>query len=57
MAAVTWIQSNIQSTEQRQLLFELNQVHAILSKKDPNAPETNLLLQTNSNLLRMWADI
>jgi PKHD-type hydroxylase len=33
IAAVTWIQSNIQSPEQRQLLFELNQVHAIFATK------------------------
>lgn len=57
VAAVTWIQSNIQSTEQRQLLFELNQVHAVLQQKDKHAPETNALLQTYSNLFRMWADV
>jgi PKHD-type hydroxylase len=57
LAAVTWIQSNIQSSEQRQLLFELNQVHAIMTQKDKHAPETNLLLQTYSNLFRMWADV
>lgn len=57
MAAVTWVQSNIQSPEQRQLLFELNQVHAILSQRDKHAPETNLMLQAYSNLFRMWADV
>ncbi len=44
LAAVTWVQSNIQSTEKRQLLFELNQVHALLQQKDKHAPETNQLL-------------
>jgi PKHD-type hydroxylase len=57
LAAITWIQSNIQSSEQRQLLFELNQVHAVLQQKDKHAPETNLLLQSYSNLFRMWADV
>lgn len=57
LAAVTWIQSNIQSPEQRQLLFEINQVHAMLSQRDRHAPETNLLLQAYSNLFRMWADV
>jgi PKHD-type hydroxylase len=57
IAAVTWIQSNIQSPEQRQLLFELNSVHALLSHKDKHAPETMQLLQTYSNLFRMWADV
>lgn len=57
LAAVTWIQSNIQSTEQRQLLFDLSQVYSVMMQKDKHAPETNLLLQTYSNLFRMWADV
>ena len=57
LAAVTWIQSNIRSSEQRQLLFELNQVHALLSQRDKHAPETSLLLQAYSNLFRMWAEV
>lgn len=57
LAAVTWIQSNIQSTEQRQILFELNQVQAVIQQKDKHSPEANQLLQTYSNLFRMWADV
>jgi PKHD-type hydroxylase len=57
LAAVTWIQSNIQSPEQRQLLFELNQVHALISRRDAHSPEAMQLLQTYSNLFRMWADV
>lgn len=57
LAAVTWIQSNIQSTEQRQILFELNQVQALIQQKDKHSPEANQLLQTYSNLFRMWADV
>ncbi|MFN8288698.1 MAG: Fe2+-dependent dioxygenase [Chitinophagaceae bacterium] len=57
LAAVTWIQSNIPSAEKRQLLFELNQVHALLSQRDPRSQEANLLLQCYSNLFRMWADV
>lgn len=57
IAAVTWIQSNIQSTEQRDLLFQLNQVHAVLQQKDKHSQEANLLLQSYSNLFRMWADV
>ena len=57
LAAVTWIQSNFQSTEKRQLLFDLNQVHALLQQKDKHSPEANLLLQSYSNLFRMWADV
>ena len=56
-AVVTWVQSNIASPEQRQILFDLNQVHAVLHQKDMHSPECNLLLQTHSNLFRMWADV
>jgi PKHD-type hydroxylase len=57
VAVVTWVQSNIASPEQRQILFDMNQVHAMLSQRDMHAPEANLLLQTHSNLFRMWADV
>jgi len=57
LAAITWIQSNVKNPEQRQILFQLNQVHGSLYSQAPNAPETNLLLQTHSNLFRMWADL
>lgn len=57
IAVVTWVQSNVGSPEQRQILFDLNQVHAVLHQKDKHSPETNLLLQTHSNLFRMWADV
>ena len=57
LAAITWIQSNVRNPEQRQILFQLNQIHASLYNQAPHAPETNLLLQTHSNLFRMWADL
>ena len=57
LAAVTWIQSNVKDPEQREILFQLNQVHGSLHQQAPNAMETNLLLQTHSNLFRMWADV
>lgn len=57
VAAVTWIQSNVKDPGQRQILFQLNQVHAAMFQQAPNAPATNLLLQTHSNLFRMWADV
>lgn len=56
-AAVTWIQSNIRSAEQRELLYQFNQVHALLHQRDPQAAETNVMLQAYSNLYRMWAEI
>lgn len=57
IAIVTWIQSNVKNPAQRQILFELNQVHSALYQQAANAPATNLLLQTHSNLFRMWADV
>ncbi len=57
LAAVTWIQSNVKDPQQRQLLYQLNQIHASLYQQAPHAAETNLLLQTHSNLFRMWADV
>ena len=57
VAAVTWVQSNVKDPGQRQILFHLNQVHSALFQQAPNAPATNLLLQTHSNLFRMWADV
>ena len=57
LAAVTWIQSKIKSPEQRQILFHLSQVQAVLNQKDMHAPETNLLMQSYSNLIRMWAEV
>jgi PKHD-type hydroxylase len=57
LAAVTWIQSNIKDAQQRQLLFQLNQVHGVLAQRNPGAPETQALLQIHSNLFRMWAEM
>ena len=57
LAAITWLQSNIRSAEQRQLLFELNQVQGVLQQRDPQSPESALMLQAYSNLFRMWADV
>ena len=57
MAAVTWVQSQVKSPEQREILFNLNQIHALLYQRDAHAPETNLLLQSYSNLVRMWSEM
>lgn len=57
LAAVTWVQSNVKDPGQRQILFQLNQIHSSMYQQAPNAPATNLLLQTHSNLFRMWADL
>lgn len=56
LAIVTWIQSKVKSPERRQILFDLGQVHALLNERDMNAPETILLMQSYSNLFRVWAE-
>lgn len=54
--AVTWIQSHIKDAAQRQILFEIYSTHKAISKDTPNSPEANQLLQTHSNLVRMWTE-
>lgn len=56
-AAVSWIQCSVRSAEQRVLLAGLKNVHQKLEAKDPQSEEAQSLLQTWSNLLRMWAEV
>ena len=55
--AVTWIQSMVKSPEQRNILFKLKELHTRMFEKDAQSPEANELLQTYSNLIRLWAEI
>ena len=57
LAAVSWIQSAVRSPEQRTVLQQLHQVYEQLNRQDPNSAQGNQLLQTWSNLLRMWAEV
>jgi PKHD-type hydroxylase len=54
--AVSWIQSMVRHAEQRKILFELNQVINELRQHNLQSEEANRLLQTHSNLLRMWSE-
>ncbi|HSB93722.1 MAG TPA: 2OG-Fe(II) oxygenase [Flavitalea sp.] len=54
--AVSWIQSMVRHAEQRKILFEINNVIDHLRQKELQSEEANLLLQTHSNLLRMWSE-
>lgn len=56
-ACVTWFRSSVRSAEQRQVLADLKQIHAEMAATDPQGKNTQLLLQTWSNLLRMWGDV
>lgn len=53
--AVSWIQSLVRSSEHRIVLREMQEVISSLRKKE-QTEEANLLQQTHSNLLRMWAE-
>jgi PKHD-type hydroxylase len=57
LAAVSWVQSSVRLPDQRQILYNITQVHALLHQRDMHSPEANLLLQTYSNLYRMWAEV
>ena len=56
LAAVTWAQSHVRDTAQRELLYDMFQMREKLAKLDPDGAETDLAFKTYSNLLRMWAD-
>lgn len=57
VALVTWMQSKIRSQEQRDVVFNLSQVMAVLNQNAPNSQEANMLMQSYSNLVRMWAEV
>lgn len=54
---VTWFQSAVRNAEQRQVLADVKAMHKTMAEKDPQGIETQTLLQTWSNLLRMWAEV
>lgn len=56
LAAVTWAQSHVRDTAQRELLYDMFKMREKLAKLDPDGAETDLAFKTYSNLLRMWAD-
>ncbi len=55
--AVTWIQCSVRSAEHRKILGDLKQLHESMAASDANGKQTQLVLQTWSNLLRLWAEM
>lgn len=54
LVAVSWIESMVKSTEERKILFEMQQtIEALLQTAAKE--EANKLQQIRSNLIRMWA--
>ena len=54
--AVGWARSFIRSTEQRELLFDLETTRRTLFARHGKTPEFDLLSKSVANLLRMWVD-
>ncbi len=57
LVAVTWAQSMIRDTEQRDLLYNLSQARDELIKNDPTSPVTQKVSTSYINLIRMWAEV
>jgi len=57
LVAVTWAQSLVKSTEQRELLYDLSIARDQLIEKMPQADETARISRSYSNLLRMWSEV
>lgn len=56
LAAVTWVQSQVRSSEDRELLSDLERVYLRLKKACPEAEETDLAHKSLTNMIRRLAD-
>lgn len=56
LAIVGWVRSFIRSPEQREILFEMDQVIAGLRAKQAPRAELNPALKVRNSLLRMWVE-
>lgn len=57
LAAVTWVQSLIRDTHEREMLFELDTVRRAVFEKHGKTVEFDLLCKLHANLLRKWAEV
>ncbi|MFM7675771.1 MAG: Fe2+-dependent dioxygenase [Synechococcus sp.] len=56
LAAVGWIQSRVRSSEQRELLFELDAARRTLFQQQGKGEVFDLLCRCYTNLLRQWGE-
>lgn len=57
IAAITWFQSWVSDTSQRELLVQLDEARALAARVGPADPRLQVLLESlRTNLFRMWAD-
>lgn len=55
LAAVTWVQSLVRDSAQREILFDLDTARQMLFEKSGKNAEFDLISKTYANLLRQWA--
>ncbi len=57
LAAITWLHSWIADSQQRELLVQLDEARALVSRNAPDDARLQVLLESlRTNLFRMWAD-
>lgn len=56
VAVVGWVRSLVRRADQREILFDLDQVCRSMFEASGKTPQLDLLLKTKSNLLRQWAE-
>lgn len=57
LAAITWLHSWIADSQQRELLVQLDEARALVSRSAPDDARLQVLLESlRTNLFRMWAD-
>jgi len=57
LAAVGWMQSMVRSTEQREIIHDLDKSRRQIFEKDGKTGTFDALSKAQSNLMRMWAEI
>ena len=56
LVVVGWVRSMVRSAEQREMLFDLDQMIAAMREDQTQRAIIGRLLKTKANLLRMWVD-
>lgn len=57
VAAILWAQSIVADPHRRGILTGFHKVHHMLSEQRPDAPETEMFLESYYNLVRLWAQM
>lgn len=57
LVAVTWAQSLVRDSNQRELLYQLSQAREKLLREKPQAEETAWVSNSYANLVRMWSEV